>query len=243
MQTRTRDLFLTVRTEGAILPSDLLERIAAGDPDLGGLTPEAYHLPDGEKITETTNRAWNRLLAAWSGFRSASERLPATDAGTTLTREKWLLPLFQELGYGRLLTVKAVEIDGKSYAISHGWNRTPIHLLGCRIDLNTPSQRVAGASRSSPHSLLQEFLNRSPGAPLGHRLERVAPSHPPQQRQPHAPELRGVRSGSDDARRRSIQTSSFYGCCVISRESRRSRPPTAGWRSGRSLPVSEACAR
>ncbi len=162
MQTRTRDLFLTVRTEGAILPSDLLERIAAGDPDLGGLTPEAYHLPDGEKITETTNRAWNRLLAAWSGFRSASERLPATDAGTTLTREKWLLPLFQELGYGRLLTVKAVEIDGKSYAISHGWNRTPIHLLGCRVDLNTPSQRVAGASRSSPHSLLQEFLNRSP---------------------------------------------------------------------------------
>jgi hypothetical protein len=162
MQTRTQDLFLTVRTEGAILPSDLLERIAAGDPDLGGLTPEAYHLPDGEKITEATNRAWNRLLAAWSGFRNASEKLPATEAGTTITREKWLLPLFQELGYGRLLTVKAVEIDGKSYAISHGWNRTPIHLLGCRIDLNTPSQRVAGASRSSPHSLLQEFLNRSP---------------------------------------------------------------------------------
>ena len=161
MQTRTRDLFLTVRTEGAILPSDLLERIAAGDPDLGGLAPEAYHLPGGEKITEATNRAWNRLLAAWSGFRSASERLSATDAGTTLTREKWLLPLFQELGYGRLLTVKAVEIDGKSYAISHGWNRTPIHLLGCRVDLNAPSQRVAGASRSSPHSLLQEFLNRS----------------------------------------------------------------------------------
>jgi hypothetical protein len=161
MQTRTRDLFLTVRTEGAILPSDLLERIAAGDPDLGGLTPEAYHLPDGEKITEATNRAWNRLLAAWSGFRSAIERLPDTDAGTTLTREKWLLPLFQELGYGRLLTVKAAEINGKSYAISHAWNRTPIHLLGCRIDLNTPSQRVAGASRSSPHSLLQEFLNRS----------------------------------------------------------------------------------
>ncbi|MCL4486959.1 MAG: N-6 DNA methylase [Chloroflexi bacterium] len=161
MQTRSRDLFLTVRTEGAILPSDLLERIAAGDPDLGGLTPEAYHLPAGEKITETTNRAWNRLLAAWSGFRTASERLPSNDAGTTLTREKWLLPVFQELGYGRLLTVKAAEIDGKSYAISHGWHHTPIHLLGLRVDLDRPSQRVAGASRSSPHSLLQEFLNRS----------------------------------------------------------------------------------
>ncbi|MCC6362200.1 MAG: N-6 DNA methylase [Bryobacterales bacterium] len=162
MQTRARDVFLTVRTEGAILPSDLLERIATGDQDLGGLTPDSYHLPEGEKITETTNRAWNRLLAAWSGFRHTSERLADTETGTTLTREKWLLPLFQELGYGRLLTAKATEIGGKSYAISHGWHRTPIHLLGCRIDLNTSSQRVAGASRSSPHSLVQEFLNRSP---------------------------------------------------------------------------------
>jgi hypothetical protein len=32
------------------------------------------------------------------------DRLPESDAGTTLTRERWLLILFQELGYGRLQT-------------------------------------------------------------------------------------------------------------------------------------------
>ena len=48
MATRTRDLFLTVRTEGAILPADLLKRIVGGDSDLGGLTPDAYHLPRRE---------------------------------------------------------------------------------------------------------------------------------------------------------------------------------------------------
>ena len=69
--------------------------------------------------------------------------------------------MFQELGYGRLLTTKAIEIDGKAYPISHGWHRTPIHLLGCRVDLDTSSRAVAGASRSSPHSLVQELLNRS----------------------------------------------------------------------------------
>jgi hypothetical protein len=41
------------------------------------------------------------------------------ELGTTETRERWLLPLFDALGYGRLLTVRAFEIDGKSYPISH----------------------------------------------------------------------------------------------------------------------------
>ena len=44
-------------------------------------------------------------------------KLPANDSATSATREKWLLPLFQEFGYGRLLPAKPVEIDGKSYAM------------------------------------------------------------------------------------------------------------------------------
>ena len=39
---RTDDLFLTVRTEGALLPADLLQRIAQGDAP--GLAPPDYHL-------------------------------------------------------------------------------------------------------------------------------------------------------------------------------------------------------
>ncbi|MHC4458682.1 MAG: Eco57I restriction-modification methylase domain-containing protein, partial [Planctomycetota bacterium] len=84
-----------------------------------------------------------------------------TYSGTTITRERWLLPLFQELGYGRLITSRAIEIDGKSYPISHLWQHTPIHLVGCQIDLNRRTPGVAGAARSSPHSLVQELLNRS----------------------------------------------------------------------------------
>lgn len=161
MAIRARDLFFTVRTEGAILPADLLQNIVDPKTDLEGLTPDAYHLPKGEKLTEATNRSWNRLLGFWATFRAAAEKLPSGEPGTSITRERWLLPLFQELGYGRLLTAKAMEIGGKTYAISHGWNLTPIHLLGFRIDLDRPTQGVAGAARRSPHSLLQEILNRS----------------------------------------------------------------------------------
>jgi hypothetical protein len=157
---RPRTPFTTLRTEGAILPADLLQRVADGDASLGGLTPESYHL-SGEKLNEAINRAWNRLQGAWANFHAAMEKSSPSDPGTTLTRERWLLPLFQELGYGRLITAKAVEVDGKSYPVSHGWGDVPIHLIGFRVDLDRRTAGVAGAARASPHSLLQELLNSS----------------------------------------------------------------------------------
>ncbi len=166
MQTRTRNPFTTIHTEGALLPSDLLQRVLENDKNLAGLSPEGYHL-SGEKLNEAINRSWNRLSGAWAAFRASRGRLGAGDAGTTLTRERWLLPLFDELDYGRLQTAKAVEIEGKSYPISHGWANVPIHLVGCGVDLERRSAGVAGASKASPHSLMQEFLNRSPDAQWG----------------------------------------------------------------------------
>jgi hypothetical protein len=156
-----RTPFLTIRAEGALLPVDLLQRIVENDRDLGGLTPESYHL-SGEKLNEAINRSWNRLLGAWAAFSAAREKLPENDPGTSVTREKWLLPLFDELDYGRLQITKAIDIEGKSYAISHGWNEVPIHLVGCGAELDRRSAGVTGAAKASPHSLVQELLNRSP---------------------------------------------------------------------------------
>lgn len=157
---RTRSPFTTLRTEGALLPADLLQRVLAGDSDLDGLTPESYHL-SGEKLNEAINRSWNRLQGAWAAFRQAREKLPADDTATTVTRERWLSPILQELGFGRLPAAKALEIEGKSYAISHLWNEVPLHLVGAGTKLDERSRGVAGAAKASPHSLVQEVLNRS----------------------------------------------------------------------------------
>ncbi|RRR68806.1 MAG: hypothetical protein EI684_17000 [Candidatus Viridilinea halotolerans] len=102
-------------------------------------------------------------------FACARRQLPGGGADTTrcigslylLTRERWLLPLFQELGYGRLQIAKPVEVSSKSYALSHGWEHVPIHLVGCRVDLDRRTPGVAGAAKGTPHSLLQEALNGS----------------------------------------------------------------------------------
>ncbi len=163
MRIISHTTFTTVKTEGAILPADLLQRIATGQ-GLDGLRPDDYHLAPNERLNEAINRSWNRCLGAWASFNDQRARLPESDAGTTLTRERWLLILFQELGYGRLQIARGVQIQGTSYPISHLWSNTPIHLVSFRQDLD---RRDGARIGRSPHSLVQEYLNRAPDSLWG----------------------------------------------------------------------------
>jgi hypothetical protein len=161
MSRRKTISFFTIRTEGAILPSDLLQRIAEGDKALPGLKPTDYYLAPSEKLGEAVSRSWNRLVALWRTFRGVTSESLESVSDTGPTRERWLLPLFQELGYERLPVFRQEEKTGKSFPISHFKGSTPIHLVGFRVDLDRRTPGVAGAARSSPHSLVQEFLNQS----------------------------------------------------------------------------------
>ena len=159
MQPRTKRLFLNVRTEGSLLPSDLLQRITDAK-DLKGLKPEDYGLTLGETLSEAINRSWTRLQSLWGTFKKQRAALPESDAGTTLTR-RWLQVLFQELQYGSALpTAEPIVIEEKPYPISHQWGKVPIHLVSFRADLDSRSA-ITGAKKASPHSLVQELLNRS----------------------------------------------------------------------------------
>ena len=97
MRNNQRTAFPNVTSEGALLPVDVLQRVAEFDASIGGIAAEDYH-HDGEKLNEMINDAWLHVLRAWHTFQTLRARLPESDAGTTLTRERWLLPLFQELG-------------------------------------------------------------------------------------------------------------------------------------------------
>ena len=162
MPTRSKNPFSTVTSSGMLLPLDLLVRIADGDANLPGLTPDAYHLRSGERLNEAASRAWTQCKAAWDSFRRKLAALPASDTGTTLTRNEWLLPLFQELDYGRLQPKPAIVIDEKTYPVSHRWEEhVPIHLLSAKIPLDKRTAGVDGAATRSPYSMVQELLNRS----------------------------------------------------------------------------------
>jgi hypothetical protein len=72
-----------------------------------------------------------------------------------------LFPLFQELDFGRLTAARPIEVDGKSYPVSHGWGPVPIHLVGTHVDLDRRTPGAVGAAKASPHSLVQQVLNAS----------------------------------------------------------------------------------
>lgn len=155
---RRPDAFQTIRTEGGILPSSVLQSIAALKAN--HLDAASFHLPDGERIQEAIERSWARMLAMWSTFRKALET-DTSESATSLTRERWLLPLFHELSFGRLPPAPGFTVEGRGYPISHGWGQVPIHLIGAKVDLDKRTRGVTGAATASPHGLVQDFLNKS----------------------------------------------------------------------------------
>ena len=155
--------FINIRTEGGLLPIELLRRIAAGEnKKVAFLTSHDYHL-GGERLNEAVTRAWTLARGHWERFKQKREKVPSDDVGTTVTRSEWLLPLFKILEYGQLQRAKSHEIEGKTYPISHEAKEPVlIHLVGFGQNIDRrDTENKGGSQRMSPHSMVQELLNRS----------------------------------------------------------------------------------
>lgn len=150
--------YSAVRTEGALLPPDLLARIAASDPELPGLRPESYGLAPSERVGDAIVRSWTRLNGVWQLFADKLDNAPGSETTfETQTRQQWLVPLLQELGFGQPTVADPVVFEDKTYPVSHRAAGVAIHLLGARVDLDRrPTHGVRPA-----HGMMQEFLNRS----------------------------------------------------------------------------------
>jgi hypothetical protein len=146
-----------VRVIGGIVPPSMLARVQAGDVAAESLTPASFRLAGNETLRDAAARAWSYLQGAWAAFREIEEPT------ISQTRERWLLPLVRELGYGNVPSLShGLTIEEVHYPISHGRDHIPIHLLAPSIYLDRRNPGVAGAARA-PQAMLQEFLNRSDG--------------------------------------------------------------------------------
>ncbi len=162
METRRSRTSGMVRTEGGLLPADLLEKIRGADASVPGLKEADFGLPAGERLREAITRSWNRLVGAWAALEVVRVGAEADEALVGATRDRFLLPLFEELGFGRLPVARGLEVDGTSYPISHLWgDRVPVHLVGFGVELDRRTPGVRGAAGAAPHALVQEYLNHS----------------------------------------------------------------------------------
>ncbi|MCE4266152.1 Eco57I restriction-modification methylase domain-containing protein [Rhodococcus globerulus] len=164
--------FKSVRTVGTVLPSEALTR--AVDLRMSGQKAADYQLSPGMAVNAAIARAWEAMLAAHREWTQSLDRLPLGDPATKLTREKWLLPLLYELGWGRPEVVGGGldvepglgETSPPHFPISHRltWPNAaqptvwvPLHLLGAGVSLDS---RTEGVTARAPQSMVQDYLNR-----------------------------------------------------------------------------------
>lgn len=164
--------FRSVRTIGTVLPSEALTR--AVGLRMPGQKAADYKLPPGMAVNAAIARAWEAMLAAHREWTQSLDRLPPGDPATKLTREKWLLPMLYELGWGRPDVVGGGlgvapglgETSPPHFPISHrlSWPNAlhptvwvPLHLLGANISLDS---RTEGVTARAPQSMVQDYLNR-----------------------------------------------------------------------------------
>jgi len=150
-----------VRAVGGVIPPSLLARIQAGEmTDAASLSPASYHLAGRETVRDAASRAWSYLRGAWTAWREHVAAQPPGSIGTGAARERWLLVLLRELGYGHVPAVPGgYTIEDREYPISHAWQYVPIHLLGPGVQLDHRNPGVSGAARA-PQAMVQELLNR-----------------------------------------------------------------------------------
>jgi len=164
--------FQAIRTVGAVLPAEALSR--AVDLLMPGQTPHDYQLTPGMTINAAAARAWDAALGAHRAWTQALQRLPPAEMATALTRDRWLLPLLYELGWGRPTTLSGGldvapglgETAGPHFPISHrlSWPAendpqiwATLQLVGAGISLDT---KTPGVTARAPQSMLQDYLNR-----------------------------------------------------------------------------------
>ena len=125
--------FTTVKSEGGLIPFDILERIYSGD--IIGQSARDFGIETGSVLDEIS-KAWKAARTFYNAFQLRLNRLKAEDSTVRDTREQWIIPLLESIGFPNVTYfAKADEVDGKTYAISHRANDTrealPIHIIGC----------------------------------------------------------------------------------------------------------------
>jgi N-6 DNA Methylase len=150
-----------VQIEGNLLAPDMPIELLAGE--VKGQRSEDFGLGRSDKLVDEIAIAWGDAKAYWAAFQRMVARLPEDDTATSVTREYWAVPLLRSLGYDPAFVRNAEIVDGQTFAISHraepGENKPPIHVIGCRVDLE--KRPPSGNPRLSAHALVQEYLNRT----------------------------------------------------------------------------------
>mgnify|MGYP000588225425 CR=1 FL=1 len=154
-------VYPAIRIEGGLFAPDLLDQLMAAE--LPGQRPADFGCHGKRTLTDEVASAFADARDLWGVFQKRRERLPESDWGTSLTRDSWVIPLLSLLGYELRYNTRHREVDGMNFPISHrageDEDAPPVHIVSFRQDLGRVPP--SGQPRLAPHSLVQEYLNRT----------------------------------------------------------------------------------
>ncbi len=154
-------VFPSIRIEGGLLGPDVLDQLLAAD--LPGQKAADFGIEARRNLNDEIAAVFADARALWRVFQNRLARLPETDIATSLTRELWMIPFLNLLGYAPQYNQRAFDVDGLSFALSHRADEAaeapPLHIVGARQELGRLAP--SGRPRLSPHALVQEYLNRT----------------------------------------------------------------------------------
>jgi hypothetical protein len=151
----------SLRIEGGFLAAEIIDDIAEGKA--AGQKPRDFGFTDQTHLIDQISAAWSDARGFWQSFWRRAETPQEGETGVSFTRAQWAIPLFSVLGYDLTLQDRAAEADGLTFAISHragpAAGSPPVHVVGAWQSLDRRAE--SGRPRLAPHSLVQEFLNRT----------------------------------------------------------------------------------
>ncbi|MFM9695505.1 Eco57I restriction-modification methylase domain-containing protein [Streptomyces europaeiscabiei] len=163
--TRTALAFTAVTTVGALLPADMLLRIAEAR-NLPGTKSADYGMPASVPVRDEAERAWEYLKPLWRELRTALPADPVTGAPaadpTGRAGTDWLAQLFRKLDFGAPTEVgpDGIPADAdpdKHFPVSHRHGPALIH----QIPWNQELDKRPAAGQVPAQSMLQDCLNRT----------------------------------------------------------------------------------
>lgn len=86
---------LAITIEGGLVSGDLVEQIAATPQEVTGQLPRDFRLEG--RLSDEIQKAFSDGLIHWNAFNARIAR--SKESATTITRETWVLPLLEELGF------------------------------------------------------------------------------------------------------------------------------------------------
>jgi len=166
-----------INTSGGLLTDELVSKLRQRHCGESAVRPETFALPSTEPPEEADIEAeigdtWDTLRERWDEL-TMDETLFHMDVSDA--RTKWILKLFQNLGFEPVFQRENLEAGGIEANLSHkGWPDGEIESYGEMegrtapiIHTVEPEQKLdekpenAPRGTKSPHDTLQEFLNAS----------------------------------------------------------------------------------